>query len=70
MDIKAEHKNYELKIAYDTHGQNSNSENAANFLREHQLYRNEYQTIDISKSENYARLVADINREVALDLKY
>ncbi len=70
VDIKAEHKNYELKIAYDTHGQNSNSENAANFLREHQLYRNEYQTIDISKSENYARLVADINREVALDLKY
>ena len=70
VDIKAEHRNYELKIAYDTHGQNSNSENAANFLREHQLYRNEYETIDLSESENYMMLITEINREVALDLRY
>lgn len=70
VDIKAEHLNYELKIAYDTHGQNSNSENAANFLREHQLYRNEYETIDLSESENYMGLITEINREVALDLRY
>ena len=70
IDIKAEHKNYELRIAYDTHGQNSNSEHAANFLIEHQLYRNEYKTIDISKSGNYRELITEINREVSLDLRY
>jgi len=70
VDIKAAHQNYEIRVAYDTHGQNSNSENAANFLREHQLYRNEYLAIDVSETGHYVDFLNNISREVALDLRY
>lgn len=68
VDIKSAHAKYDIKIAFDRHGQNSTSLNAANFLIEHQLDSRAYNTIDISKAPNYAELVNRINRETGMPL--
>lgn len=68
VDIKSAHAKYDVKIAFDRHGQNSTSLNAANFLVEHQLDNRAYSTIDISRSPDYAELVNRINRETGMPL--
>jgi len=68
VDIKSAHGRYDIKIAFDRHGQNSTSLNAANFLIEHQLDTKSYNAIDISRSGDYAQLVNRINRETGMPL--
>lgn len=68
VDIKTAHQNYELRIIFDTHGQNSASSNAARFITEHELYSKAYKAIDVSEAAKYGDFVATVNREVALNL--
>ncbi len=68
MDIKAAHAKYDIRIAYDTHGQNSASASGANFISEHQIYDKAYTAIDLSKRENFAELVRTVNRETGMPL--
>jgi hypothetical protein len=68
VDIKSAHAKYDIKIAYDRHGQNSASLNAANFLTQHQLDNKAYTTIDISKATEFGQLVNLINRETGMPL--
>jgi len=68
IDIKAAHGKYDIEIAFDTHGQNSNSLHAANFLIQHQIETKAYRTIDLSKSREYSELVSRINRETGMPL--
>ncbi len=68
MDIKAAHAKYDIRIAYDTHGQNSASASGANFLSEHQIYDKAYTAIDLSKRENFGELVRTVNRETGMSL--
>ncbi len=68
MDIKAAHDKYAIRIAYDTHGQNSASASGANFLNEHQIRDKAYTAIDLSKAINYTNLVETVNRETGMPL--
>ena len=68
MDIKAAHTKYDIRIAYDTHGQDSASASGANFLREHQIYDKAYTAVDLSKRENFIDLVNSVNRETGMPL--
>lgn len=69
MDIHAAHNKYDIRIAYDTHGQNSASAAGANFLKEHQVYDKAYRAIDLSRSENFIELVRAVNRETGMPLQ-
>ncbi len=68
VDIRSAHAKYDIKIAFDRHGQNSTSLNAANFLVEHQLDSRAYSAIDISRPPDYMELVNRINRETGMPL--
>lgn len=65
-DIRAAHRNYDIRIAYDAHGQNSNAESGANFLRQHEIYERAYSTIDLSSKEKFVELVRAVNRETGM----
>ena len=41
---------------------------AANFLKEHQVYDKAYRAIDLSRSENFIELVRAVNRETGMPL--
>ncbi len=70
VDIKSAHDNYEIRIAFDTHGENSNTKHAANFLKEHEIKSGAYHSSDISKMWDYESFVSNINREMELKLRY
>ncbi len=69
-DIKKAHEAYDIRVAYDTHGQNNNSAYAAKFLSENQLYTKAYQSINMSETKDYAELLERINSETSLNLRY
>ena len=68
MDIKAAHAKYDIRVAFDRHGQNSSSLNAAHFLTEHQIDSKAYTAIDISEQPRFGELVNLINRETGMKL--
>lgn len=68
VDIKAAHGKYDIRVAFDRHGQNSASLNAANFLIEHQIETKAYSTIDLSRPTEYSELVSRVNREAGMPL--
>ncbi len=68
VDIKSAHEKYDIRIAFDRHGQNSASLNAANFLAQHQTDSQAYTTIDLSKKQKFSDLVNLVNRETGMPL--
>ncbi len=68
IDIKAAHKDYDIRIAFDAHGQNSTSASAARFLSEHQIDTKAYTAIDLSKKQELAKLVNRVNSEIGMPL--
>jgi hypothetical protein len=70
VDIKAQHANYEIRVAYDTHGQNTTSSLAANFLKEYALYSQSYEAVDMSPVADFNTLLDQISRELELRLRY
>lgn len=68
VDIKAMHANYDIRVAFDRHRQNSSSLNAANFLTQHQIGTRAYTAIDISEQPRFGEFVNQINRETGMPL--
>lgn len=69
VDIRDAHKNYDIRLALDTHGQNSSSANAAEFLKLHERDREFeyiYKAIDISKKAEYDNFVIKVRDEVGI----
>lgn len=68
VDIKAAHENYDIRIAYDRHGQNSTSLNAANLLSEHQADSKAYTAIDLANEQDFVKLVNQVRQENGMKL--
>lgn len=68
VDIGARHRDYDIKVAFDTHGQNNSVKNAANFLVQHQTDTSAYTAMDLSKREDLASLLEKVRQETGATL--
>lgn len=68
VDIRSAHSNYNILVAFDTHGQNSNAHHASEFLTQHQVDTKAYTAVNLSIGTEYAELVNRIGREAGMPL--
>lgn len=61
QDIKAAHANYDIQVAYDTHGWNSDAQYAADVLKNH---AQQYTPFDITNPQSCHELVRRIQEEI------
>jgi len=68
LDIKAIHRQYDICVAYDGHGQNGKVQSATNLIRQHQLDAGEYKAFDMFQDTEKGIFFERIERELTSKL--